>query len=86
MRPEIPSTIETTYVPNIIQGVELGRESSMDAEELLVHYGSEWERAERVHAGVIQAFGILTLTYTGQPIRGPIIITNVNSHSSLKVK
>ena len=53
----------STYVPNVVQGVELWRKSSMDTEELLVHDGSEGECAERIHAGVIQTLGILTLTY-----------------------
>ena len=35
----------------------------MDAEELLIHDRSEGQCAERVHAGVVQALGILALTY-----------------------
>jgi hypothetical protein len=38
----------------------------MDAEELLVHDGSERKRTERVHEGIIQAFGVLSLTCTRQ--------------------
>jgi hypothetical protein len=45
-----------TYVPNIIQSVEFGGKTPMYAEELLVHDGGEGERAERVHASIIQAF------------------------------
>jgi hypothetical protein len=56
--------METTYVANVVQGVELGGKSSMDAEELLVHDGSEGKCAERIHAGIIHTLGILALTYT----------------------
>jgi hypothetical protein len=58
------NTMETTYVANVVQGVELGGKSSMDAEELLVHDGSEGKCAERIHAGIIHTLGILALTYT----------------------
>ena len=64
------STKGTTYVPNIIQGVELGRKSAMDTEELLVHDGREGKGAERVHTGIIQAFGILSLACTRQRSEG----------------
>ena len=55
--------VETTYVPNVVQGVKLGGKSSMDAEELLVHDGSEGKCAERIHAGIVHTLGILALTY-----------------------
>ena len=42
----------------------------MNAEELLVHDGSEGKGTERVHAGIIQAFGVLSLTCTRQRSEG----------------
>jgi hypothetical protein len=42
----------------------------MDTEELFVHDGSEGKRAERIHAGIIQAFGVLSLTCTRQRSEG----------------
>jgi hypothetical protein len=66
--------METTYVPNVVQGVELGGKSSMDAEELFVHDGSEGKCAERIHAGVIHTLGILALAYTRQSIKGPTTV------------
>ena len=55
--------METTYGPNVVQGIELGGNSSMDAEELLVHNRSEGQCAERIQARFIQALRVLTLTY-----------------------
>ena len=54
--------METTYVPNVVQGIELGGNSPVDAEELLVHNGSEGECAKRFHTGLIYALGILMFT------------------------
>ncbi len=64
VRPVLASSMRTTYALNIIQRVEFWRKPTMDAEELLVHDRSEGQCAERVHAGIIQAFGILSLTCT----------------------
>lgn len=55
-------TVGTTYAPNVIQSIKLGRQPAMNTEKLLVHDGSEGERAERVHAGLVQALRIFTLT------------------------
>jgi hypothetical protein len=38
----------------------------MDAEELLIHEGSEGKCTEGVHKGIVQAFGVLSLTCTRQ--------------------
>ena len=59
----------------------------MYAEELLVHDGGKRERAERVHAGVIQAFRILSLTCArDSDQRVHHESKRADSHSSLKVK
>ena len=49
----------------------------MDAEEMLVQDGSEGKRAERVHTGIIQSFGVLSLTYTRQQSEGSQRVQNV---------
>lgn len=54
----------------VIEGVELGRETAMNAEELLVHNRGEGEGAERVHAGVVDFFRVLVLAYFRQKGRG----------------
>jgi hypothetical protein len=69
--PMIRGTMGTTYVPNVIQGVQLGRKSSMDAEKLLIHDGGKGKCTERVHAGVVQALGVLTLTCRQERSEGP---------------
>jgi hypothetical protein len=66
----IASTVRATYIPNIFQSVEFWRKPTMDAEELLVHDRSEGQCTERVHAGIIQAFGVLPFTYTRQRSEG----------------
>jgi len=53
---------EPIQIPNVIESVEFGRKPPMDPEELLVHDGSEGKGAERVHTGITQAFGVLSLT------------------------
>ena len=76
----IPSIMGTTYIPNVIESVEFGRKPPMDAEELLVHDGSEGKGAERVHTGIIQAFGVLSLTRESR-FRGFTISSNVLTHT-----
>jgi hypothetical protein len=56
----------------VIEGVELGRETAVDAEELLVHDRSEGEGAERVHAGVVDLFGVFVLACFRQKGRGVV--------------
>jgi hypothetical protein len=81
-----PST-GMTYVANVIQGVEFGRQPTMNAEKLLVHDGSKGECAERVHAGLVQAFGVLTLTCMRRKIKEVYEgCEHADSHSSLNVK
>jgi hypothetical protein len=41
--------------------VELWAQSTVNAQELLVHDGSQRERAKRVHAGFVDSFGVLVL-------------------------
>lgn len=51
-----------TYALEIVQGVKLWRQSAVDAEELLVHDGCQWQGTERFHAGLIHIFRVLVLT------------------------
>lgn len=52
---------EAINAAKVIEGLELWRETTVNAEELLVHDGSEGKRAERLHAEVIDLFRILVL-------------------------
>ena len=51
-----------TYALEIVQGVELWRQSSVNAEELLVHDGCQWQGTERLHTGLIHILRVLVLT------------------------
>jgi hypothetical protein len=43
--------------------VELGRETAVNTQELLVHDSGEGEVAEGVHAGVVDCFGVFVLAW-----------------------
>ena len=58
----------------------------MNAEELLVHDRSEGQCAERVYAGIVQARGILMLTYMQVDQKIHNDYEREDSHSSLNVK
>jgi hypothetical protein len=45
-----------THSAEIIKGVELGRQSAVYTEELLVHHSGEREGAEGVHACIVYTF------------------------------
>jgi hypothetical protein len=78
--------VGTTYAPDVIQSIKLGRQPAMNTEKLLVHDGSEGERAERVHAGLVQALRIFTLTCMRRRSGGYNVNDHADSHSSLNVK
>ncbi len=50
-----------TYGTDVIKGVELGRETAVDTEKLLVHDGGQREGAERLHARIVDALRVLAL-------------------------
>lgn len=52
---------EGTHDAQVVERVELGREAAVDAQELLVHDGGERERAERLHARVVDLLRVLVL-------------------------
>jgi hypothetical protein len=52
---------KAAHAAQIVQRVQLWRESSMDAQELLVHHRRERQVAERFHAGVVNGFRVLVL-------------------------
>lgn len=45
----------------IIERLQLGRQATMNAKELLVHDGGKGEVAERLHTGVVDLLGVLVL-------------------------
>ena len=49
------------YLSDVVQVVDLRRQSSVDAEELLVHERGQREAVERLHASVVHALGVLDL-------------------------
>lgn len=53
--------LEPVELANIIERVNLGRESAMHAQELLIHEGGERQTVERLHASVIDALGVFDL-------------------------
>jgi hypothetical protein len=50
-----------TYALQVIESVELGAQTAVYAEELLVHDRSQRQRAERVHACFVDGLGVLVL-------------------------
>jgi hypothetical protein len=52
-----------TYAFQVIQGVELGAQTAVYAQELLVHDRSQRQCAERVHAGLVDGLGVLVLAF-----------------------
>lgn len=53
----------STDVTNIIQSMQLGRQATVDAEELFVHNRSQRQCTERIHACIIYTFGVLPFAY-----------------------
>lgn len=58
-----------THVADIIEGVEFGRETTVNTEELFVHDSGERECAERIHARVVYPLGVLALAYSNARYR-----------------
>lgn len=52
-----------TNALQVLECVELGAQSSVYTQELLVHDGSERKRAEGVHAGFVDSLGVLVLAF-----------------------
>jgi hypothetical protein len=52
-----------TYCLKIIQGMQLGAQSSVNAQKLLVHDSCEGKSAERLHARFVNLLGILVLAF-----------------------
>ena len=59
------------YLLQVIQGVQLRAETAVNAEELLVHNGSQGQAAERLHASVVDRLRILVsaLELEGEVVR-----------------
>ena len=55
--------MRNTYTAQIVQSDQLGTEPSVDTQKLLVHDSRQGEIAERVHARVIDCFGVLVLAW-----------------------
>ena len=49
------------YGSQVVESVELRGQSTVDAEELLVHDGGEREITEGLHASVVDCFRVLVL-------------------------
>ena len=55
-----------TYVTNIVEGMQLGRQTTVDAEELFVHDSGKGQSAEGLHARVVDTLRVLALAYKGR--------------------
>ena len=53
--------LEAVEAADVVEGVELGREAAVHAQELLVHEGGERQAVEGVHARVVHALRVLDL-------------------------
>jgi hypothetical protein len=50
-----------TYALEILKCVQLGTETTVDTQELLVHNSSEGKSAERLHASLVHSLGVFVL-------------------------
>ena len=50
-----------TYALEILECVQLGTETTVNTQELLVHNSSEGKSAERLHAGLVHGLGVFVL-------------------------
>jgi hypothetical protein len=50
-----------TYALQVVQSVELGAQTAVYAQELLVHDRSQGQCAERVHTGFVDSFRVFVL-------------------------
>ena len=55
-----------TYVTNIVEGMQLGRQATVNAEELFVHDSGKGQSAEGLHARVVDTLRVLALAYKGR--------------------
>jgi hypothetical protein len=53
--------LANTYALQVVQSVELGAQSTVYAQELLVHDSRQRQCAERVHACFVDGLGVLVL-------------------------
>lgn len=60
---------ESVNGPNVVEGDHVRAETSVDAEELLIHDGRERKRAECVHAGLVDGLTVLVLACRGMRLR-----------------
>ncbi|TKW51225.1 hypothetical protein CTA1_2028 [Colletotrichum tanaceti] len=51
----------STHGSQVIEGVKLGAQTTVDAQELFVHDGSQGQAAEGLHAGLVNGLGVLVL-------------------------
>jgi hypothetical protein len=60
-----------TYASQIVQSVQLGTQATMNAEELLVHDGGQWQAAERFHASLVDGLRVFVpaLELEGEVVR-----------------
>ena len=73
-----------THGAKVVKRVQLRRETAVDTQELLVHNSSQWQIAERFHAGVVDGLRIFVLAWIS--VYALLLDKRQNSHSSLKVK
>ena len=52
-----------TYCLKIIQGMQFGTQSSVNAQKLFVHDSCEGESTERLHASFVNLLGIFVLAF-----------------------
>ena len=52
-----------TNVLEVFQRMQLRAQPSVNAEELLVHDGGQWQRAEGFHTGFVDLLGVLVLAF-----------------------
>ena len=58
---DIAQHLRLSYLLDVVEGVDLWRQAAVDAEELLVHEGSQRQAVEGLHASVVHALGVLDL-------------------------
>ena len=50
-----------TYALQVVQGMQLRTQTTVNAEELLVHDCCQWQCAEGLHACLVDILGVLVL-------------------------
>ena len=54
---------EAIDIPQIVEGVEFWRQTTMDTKKLLVHDGCQGQGAEGFHNSIVELLGILVLAF-----------------------